>query len=416
MLFILSKITNKLTYYELLILKGTLIKKILFILISVFLGTSAVLGFTELYLQMSEYKKDYRYEGNLDYALVINEQFCTWNESLYSHPYLAFVHHKNKKCSLNLINSDGFPSPEFPKEANKEFFDILITGGSVAYQLVAGLKSDLNGTLFTSLNKNYKDKSGRVVRVFSTAIGAWKQPQQLISYLLYGSRFDAVISIEGANELSHFDSRRKETEPFGIYWGVNIPQDVEISEPLKWIRNLKSMEKKYPLVRASSLFDVYKKTYMKMLNKEYTEKFSNSWSNEMFKRQKNISREEFVVEYLEKLEKYKLLTKDNVSELFVFIQPILEQKKYKIGSERNTPLENNKYKSYEVLAKKLNQKPISYIYNLMDSFDNIKREIYSDNVHYKFITDESGLTGHEIITQKIMDVIKDKLKLQRVEQ
>jgi hypothetical protein len=373
-----------------------------------------ILAVLESYLQLTDYKKDYQYQSNLDYALVINEQFCTWNESLYSHPYLAFVHHKNKKCSLPLINSDGFPSPEFPGVKTEKYFDILITGGSVAFQLIGGLKSDLSGELFKELNKKFKTSDGRSVRVFSTAIGAWKQPQQMLSYLLYGDRFDGVVSLEGANELSHFDSRRKATEPFGIYWGVNIPSDVEIAEPLRWIRKLKSLEKEYSIFRKSLMFDIYKKTYSRILNDSYQEQYQASWSNRLFERKEEVNREQFVKGYISNLEKYHAMAQKNNTKLLVFIQPVLELRKYKFGNELKTPLELNKLKSYKVLDKVLKNNPVSYIKNLVNIFNEHKYEIYSDNVHYKFKESKEGPTGHKIVTDKIINTIKVEFNLARV--
>ena len=60
---------------------------------------------------------------------------------LYSSPIFRWVHWNNPECEQNIkYNSDGFVGPEFPISNSKDYYDILITGGSVSAQFGPGIK------------------------------------------------------------------------------------------------------------------------------------------------------------------------------------------------------------------------------------------------------------------------------------
>ena len=90
------------------------------------------------------------------------------------------------------VNHVGTAGREFPLERDDSVFTILVTGGSVAAQIV------WNNTLEDALNGRLK--IGKPIRVLSGASGAWRQPQQTIFLTLYGDVADAVISLDGFNE------------------------------------------------------------------------------------------------------------------------------------------------------------------------------------------------------------------------
>jgi len=52
------------------------------------------------------------------------------------------------------------------------------------------------------LNRCFTPPHGTRFQVFNGASGAWKQPQQAITFLLYGRGFSGVVSVEGFNEIS----------------------------------------------------------------------------------------------------------------------------------------------------------------------------------------------------------------------
>jgi len=98
------------------------------------------------------------------------------------------------------INAHGFPSEHPDYAADTDGFHVGIFGGSVAEQLAT-----VGGeALIAEIERRAPDLRGRV-RVFNAAIGAYKQPQQLIALALLtlqGVRFDAIVNLDGFNEVA----------------------------------------------------------------------------------------------------------------------------------------------------------------------------------------------------------------------
>ena len=60
------------------------------------------------------------------------ESGCRYGDTLFPHPYLAFVHSRGKPCSLPGINNIGLFGEDFPDQRRTDRYVILLTGGSVA--------------------------------------------------------------------------------------------------------------------------------------------------------------------------------------------------------------------------------------------------------------------------------------------
>jgi hypothetical protein len=127
---------------------------------------------------------------------------CGYIDTMFPHPYLAFVHHDVPPCGIrSQLNSQGLFGRELPVERDPEFFDVLLTGGSVAAQL--GQMNNPDGPRFLelALNEVYRSPTGKPFRVFNGAAGAWKYPQQLILFAMFARQLDAVVTLDGFNEL-----------------------------------------------------------------------------------------------------------------------------------------------------------------------------------------------------------------------
>jgi hypothetical protein len=98
------------------------------------------------------------------------------------------------------INAHGFPSEHADYAAETGGFHVGVFGGSVAEQLAT-----VGGeALIAELERQAPELRGRV-RVFNAAIGGYKQPQQLIALILLtlqGVRFDAIVNLDGFNEVA----------------------------------------------------------------------------------------------------------------------------------------------------------------------------------------------------------------------
>jgi hypothetical protein len=124
-----------------------------------------------------------------------------------------------KKDSLRVLNPyTGFDllpalrqvqrdASYFSEPVAEEKFEILILGGSVAN----GFCRDASGRLIERLQEDSRFK-GRSMRTLAYARPAFKQPQQLISLsvlLSMGLRPDAVINLDGFNEVAVANFNRK---------------------------------------------------------------------------------------------------------------------------------------------------------------------------------------------------------------
>lgn len=141
------------------------------------------------------------------------------------HPFLGFVfnpelNEREKRLERGelLIGRHGFfhapgTYPE-PEEAAEETVEIAVFGGSVAMLFAFNGEERLRRRLDAS-----PSLAGRKIRIRSFALGGYKQPQQLLAltyFLSLGERFDAVINLDGFNELAlaYFDNYRHGVYPF----------------------------------------------------------------------------------------------------------------------------------------------------------------------------------------------------------
>lgn len=132
------------------------------------------------------------------------------------HPYLGFIHSPN-----GYFNDYGFPGPEPVLKKTDSTINVCITGGSVAKQLYQQSADELIDGL-----KKIPEFSGKKIQLVCTALGGFKQPQQLltVNYLLsLGTHFDIVINLDGFNEvvLPYADNLPFQIHPtFPRHWNV----------------------------------------------------------------------------------------------------------------------------------------------------------------------------------------------------
>jgi hypothetical protein len=138
---------------------------------------------------------------------------CRYVDTMFPHPYLAFVHHHDNPCGVPDANNIGLLGDNFPVVRNNDRYVVLVTGGSVASQLAQPFDPSRRGFLERELNRRYVSPTGKPFQVLNGALGAWKQPQQMILFTIYGEFVDAVVTLDGYNEqfltqpgmLSRFD-------------------------------------------------------------------------------------------------------------------------------------------------------------------------------------------------------------------
>ena len=129
---------------------------------------------------------------------------CRYVDTLYPHPYVAFVHHANPPCGMPWVNNVGLFGPDFPTVKPADRYVVMLIGGSVASQLAQNAPPPAPRYLEEELNKRYVSPNGKPWLVLNGGDGAWKEPQPFILFSLYASSVDAMISLGGFNEHYYF--------------------------------------------------------------------------------------------------------------------------------------------------------------------------------------------------------------------
>jgi hypothetical protein len=139
------------------------------------------------------------------------------------HPYYGFIVNPESPG----MNRFGFFEQEpFTKRADDRF-NILILGGSFADQVFYLGKEAMAARLRS--HDAFRDKE---VEIVSVALGGYKQPQQMIilaDLFLHGAQYDAVVNIDGFNEVdASLDNYEDGLNPFyPNNWKLHARQGVD---------------------------------------------------------------------------------------------------------------------------------------------------------------------------------------------
>ena len=116
------------------------------------------------------------------------------------HPYLGYVYDPADPDPRVAVDPWGFASPAPLVQPRREGRVVVaIMGGSMA----ADVAEDGREALVRELRQS-RAFDGREIVVVSAAVGAWKQPQQLLAlsyFLSLGGHFDVVVNLDGFNEI-----------------------------------------------------------------------------------------------------------------------------------------------------------------------------------------------------------------------
>lgn len=139
-------------------------------------------------------------------ALEVSPEKALFKLPIVMHPYLGFIHSpdakvpKEKYDGVTVTEAGFFDDKEPLQKKSPDKLLVGVFGGSVSWWASKLGASSFVQELKKSLR--FKDKEIVIIRL---AIGAYKQPQQLmlLNYLLsLGAEFDIVINIDGFNEVT----------------------------------------------------------------------------------------------------------------------------------------------------------------------------------------------------------------------
>jgi hypothetical protein len=321
---------------------------------------------------------------------------CRYVDTLYPHPYVAFVHHANPPCGMSNVNNVGLFGHDYPTVRNPDYYTVILTGGSVASQLAQNQAPPAPLYLEEELNKKYVSPNGKPWMVLNGGDGAWKEPQPFILFSLYASSVDAVVNLGGFNEHYFFwpGARERLERPLSNFIEVNpfVADENFGDAAIGWV-----MGRVAGTLALNPVLGHSHAAYLVIRGIEAAAKGQDSFKsnkkttlNSIFRMPEEIRRDaerEFTVQ-IELYQKYlratEALARDYNIKSAYFIQPapaygkvLTEEEKRVVGDLSYGPL----YRKMVAGLMTLKQRNLA-MYDLGDIFANVKESIYADHIHY----------------------------------
>jgi hypothetical protein len=321
---------------------------------------------------------------------------CRYVDTLYPHPYVAFVHHANPPCGMSNVNNVGLFGHDYPTVRNPDYYTLILTGGSVASQLAQNQAPPAPLYLEEELNKKYVSPNGKPWMVLNGGDGAWKEPQPFILFSLYASSVDAVVNLGGFNEHYFFwpGARERLERPLSNFIEVNpfVADENFGDAAIGWV-----MGRVAGTLALNPVLGHSHAAYLVIRGIEAAAKGQDSFKsnkkttlNSIFRMPEEIRRDaerEFTVQ-IELYQKYlratEVLARDYNIKSAYFIQPapaygkvLTEEEKRVVGDLSYGPL----YRKMVAGLMTLRQRNLA-MYDLGDIFANVKESIYADHIHY----------------------------------
>jgi hypothetical protein len=349
---------------------------------------------------------------------------CRYVDTLFPHPYLAFVHHGNPPCGLSNVNNIGLLNADFPTTKPTDRYVVLVTGGSVASQLVQNWAPPAPQFLEDELNKRYVSPNGKPWLVLNGGDGAWKEPQQAILFALYATSVDAVVTLDGYNEHYFFFPGVTERleRPLSNFIDVNpFVADENFGDAATgWV-----LGRVAGVLAANPVLGHSHAAYMVIRGIEAVAK-----SKDIFKSTKKTTLaslfalpEDIVKDHdrafavqLGLYQKYnraiEAIAKDNGVKTAYFLQPVppygkelTEEEKKTAGDLSYGPM----YRKIVAGMMTLRERGLA-IYDLGDLLKDEKRTIYADDIH--FIRDKAGDSpGYRLMAARMGQLLAETWSL-----
>jgi hypothetical protein len=344
---------------------------------------------------------------------------CRYVDTLYPHPYVAFVHHGNPPCGLPNVNNIGMLNTDFPTLKRDDVYVLLIVGGSVSSQLAQNLPAPAPRFLEEELNRRFASPNGKPWLVLNGGDGAWKEPQSFILFSMYASSVDAVITVDGYNEHYMFRSFTQERleRPLSNFADVNpfVADENFGDAAIGWVMGriagslaqmpmLGSSHAAYMIVRGIEAMakgkDVFnadksKKTTLTSIFALPADVRGNG--EKVFETQLSL--------YQKYTRAIEAVAKDNGVRSAYFLQPVpswgkvlTEEEKRAAGGNMTDPV---LYRRIVEGMLVLRQRGLA-VFDLGDLLKDVPETIYADDVH--FIRDTKGDSkGYRLMAARVAD-------------
>ena len=414
---------------------GAAMKKMVFRCLSVLIGIVLALGAVEvmaigwLYIDDGHYTPAaelFERTQNTYVRDATRGTGCRFVDTLYPHPYLAFVHHANPPCGMSWVNNVGLFGPDFPVTKPDDYYVVMLTGGSVASYLGGNQRPPGPRYLVEELNKNYVSPTGKPWMVLDGAAGAWKEPQSFIIFSLYATSVDAVVNVSGFNEHYYFYPKMEQRleAPASSFVEVNpFAADENFGDAaIGWV-----MGRLAGALALNPILGHSHAAYIMIRGIETTAKGRDGIKSNkqttvlgLFNLPKDImdNPERHFGVQLSLYRKYfratEAMANDNGVKSAFFLQPVpalgktlTEEEKRVVGdlSYRDT------YRRMVSGMMTLGERGLP-IYDLGDVFVNQKGTIYADHIHY-LLDDKGESLGNRLVATRISVLLAETWGLER---
>jgi len=321
---------------------------------------------------------------------------CRYVDTLFPHPYLAFVHHANPPCGFSNVNNIGLLNTDFPTIKPTDRYVVLVTGGSVASQLVQNMGAPAPRFLEEELNKRYVSPNGKPWLVLNGGDGAWKEPQQFILFSMYATSVDAVATLDGYNEHYFFwpGTTERLERPLSNFIDVNpFVADENFGDAATgWVigRVAGTLAANPLLGHSHAAYMVIRGIEAVAKSKDIFKSSKKTTLASLFAMPPEIARDherEFAVQlglYQKYTRAIEAVAKDNAIKTAYFLQPVppygkvlTEQEKANAGDLRYGPM----YRKIVDGMMTLRDRGLA-MYDLGDLLKDEKGTIYADDIHF----------------------------------
>ncbi len=351
---------------------------------------------------------------------------CRFVDTLYPHPYLAFVHHANPPCGMPWVNNVGLFGPDFPTARDPDHYVVILTGGSVASYLGGNQRPPNPRYLDEELNDKYVSPSGKPWLVLDGAAGAWKEPQSFIVFALYAGSVDAVVNVSGFNEHYYFHPKMRQRleAPASSFLEVNpFAADENFGNAaIGWVmgRVAGSLALNPILGHSHAAFIMIRSIEAAAKGRDGVTSSKQTTVPSLFNLPKDIrdNPERHFAVQLGLYQKYFRATEAVANDYGVksafFLQPIpawgkslTEEEKRVVGSLSY----GDTYRRIVSGMMMLSERGLP-IYDLGDVFEKQTGTIYSDHIHY-LMNDKGESLGNRLVAARIGELLAESWHLQR---
>lgn len=297
-------------------------------------------------------------------------------------PYVGFVV-KGGAWGVNNISLNG---PDFPLKKDPEALNILLMGGSVAHLL--GMSKHLERQL--------QAKTSQKVRLLIDANGGWIYPQYFNIFTMHAANIDAVITLEGFNEITNFLSMYSTFHELYLYanaFGERFFLDSTLA--IFVFNAAKSIIARWPWLKKSYLaYEIHSRICFTIQN--FIAANTELDRNGLIKRTRypdSFSEQEALdLKFLEYQNYWRMtdaIAAQHKIKVYHFLQPIPSIAKETTPKELRaiTAYTSGKIDRFTNMYKRIKSSLLElrregiFVEDLADVFQEVKGDIYMDHIH-----------------------------------